>query len=235
MKITPEGEASLFAKTPDRIGNGHIVIVNKVMYITGFHGHRIYQVTMDGEVSILAGTGERGSIDGPALNATFSYPNGIAYDPGDHTLYINERHRDQNVANLTPAKSSIRAIKLARISDSIKKEIDTNGLKNAISVYKALKKLEKFKDVDTESDINDLGHDYLYVGKHDEATAVFEMNIDSYPDRVLAYAFMARNMYIANRPNEAIKFYKKALKLMPESKTLKSRLEQVQEYMNEKP
>ncbi len=224
VKITPEGKASLFTQTPDRIGNGHLVIANNKMYVTGFHGHRIYEVWMDGTVSVLAGTGKRGQQDGLALSASFSYPNGIAFDASTKTLYINERHRAQRLSSIYPSKSSIRAIKLVGISDFIREEIESNGLENVLSLYRKLKKRPHFAKEDTEVEINTLGHEYLYVGKHEEASAVFGLNIETYPDRVRAYSFTGRSMFIGNKNKEAIKYYKKALELAPQNEMLKSRI-----------
>lgn len=227
VKITPEGEAELFAQTPDKIGNGHVAIGNNRLYITGFHGHRIYEVTMDGKVSVLAGTGVRGSSDGSALNATFTYPNGIAYD-GQGTLYINERHKDQHLPSIYPSKTSIRAIKLARISEYIKKEIDTNGIQNSLVAYKKLKSHPRFITENTENEINALGHEYLLVGKYEEARAVFKMNIETYPDHAGAYAFMGRSMFIGNQNKEALKYYKQAQKLLPDHKRIKAIIEDLE-------
>ena len=224
VKITPEGDATLFAQTPDKIGNGHLVVANNKLYITGFHGHRIYEVTMEGKVSVLAGTGIRGSKDGPALEATFTYPNGIVYDSDRKTLYINERHRNQNLPGIYPSKTSIRAIKLASIADLIENEIEKNGLKDALTFYRTIKKDDKFINENTEQEINDLGHDYLLVGKYEEAKVVFSMNIDTYPKRAGAYAFTARSLDGAGNIKKAIEFYRKAFELAPNVKSLETRI-----------
>lgn len=54
------------------------------------NNNRIRKVSPDGQVSLVAGTGAQGSQDGPALQATFFWPYGIAIDKEDN-LYIADR------------------------------------------------------------------------------------------------------------------------------------------------
>lgn len=64
----------------DRIGN---------LYISDFAAHYVYQVTPDGVLSVVAGTGQPGSMifSAPAVNAPLAYPAGLAVDPTG-ALYI---------------------------------------------------------------------------------------------------------------------------------------------------
>ena len=68
----------------------HLTFVNGVLYAVGALSHRIFEVTLDGQVTTIAGTGARGGIDGPALQATFSIPNGIGVSPSKDKLYTND-------------------------------------------------------------------------------------------------------------------------------------------------
>lgn len=52
--------------------------------------HQIYSVELDGQVDLLAGSGEQGLDDGPAQEATFSYPNDIGVSPDGRFLYVND-------------------------------------------------------------------------------------------------------------------------------------------------
>lgn len=216
VKISPKGEVSLFAQTPDKIGNGHIALSNNTLYVTGFHGHRVYQITMKGEVSILAGTGERGVDNGSALTASFSYPNGIAVSTNGKTLYIN----DMVTANygepaLSPSKSSLRTIKLYRFIDLIKGEIDTNGLESAKKLFNTLRSSPDFENQISRLELNTLGYNYMMVGETDQALLLFDLSLDLYPDWFLTYSFRGRSLYIASKPKEALKNFKKAFELNP--------------------
>lgn len=216
VKITPEGAVSLFTKTPDKTGNGHIVIANNEMYVTGFHGQRVYRVSMDGEVSILAGTGERGQLDGKASDALFSYPNGIAISPDNKTLYINDMVTAQlNDPALKPSKSSLRAIKLTRTIDLIKAELEAKGSRSALKLYEQMKGSANLKKNMTQQEVNGLAYNYMMWGKHEESAALFQISLDLHGDWFLTYAFMGRNSYIADQPKIALKYLKKALELNP--------------------
>ncbi len=51
---------------------------------------------MDGEVSLYAGTGVYGFENGPALQATFTNPNGICFSHTGDTLYVRETLQANN-------------------------------------------------------------------------------------------------------------------------------------------
>lgn len=60
-----------------------------VLYIAETGANRIVMLNQNGQVETLAGSGEPGCIDGPALEAGFSCPQRIAAGP-DGTLYISD-------------------------------------------------------------------------------------------------------------------------------------------------
>ena len=59
-------------------------------YIADAGNHRLRKLAADGTVSTLAGAGGAGSDDGPALDATFNQPHGVAV-AADGTVYIADR------------------------------------------------------------------------------------------------------------------------------------------------
>jgi sugar lactone lactonase YvrE len=84
----PDGESEVIAVLPGG-GNGHITSANGRLYAVSYTGHRVYEISLDGDVRAIAGTGEPGSADGPAAEATFFLPNGIAASVTGDTLYVN--------------------------------------------------------------------------------------------------------------------------------------------------
>ncbi|AWI10148.1 IPT/TIG domain-containing protein [Ereboglobus luteus] len=83
---TDNGPASnaLFAApnglVTDRAGN---------LYIADTGNHVIRRLAPDGQVTTLAGTpGLSGATDGPAANALFNFPRGLAISPDNTTLYV---------------------------------------------------------------------------------------------------------------------------------------------------
>ncbi len=57
------------------------------LYVADAGNHRIRKIGSDGEVSTLAGSGERGLAEGPAATARFNDPGGVAVDT-QGTVYV---------------------------------------------------------------------------------------------------------------------------------------------------
>lgn len=111
VKITPAGEAALFVEVPGH-NNGHILFHDGLLYVVSRGGHQIFTLTLEGDLTLLAGTGERGHADGLATEARFSLPNDIVVSPDGRRLYVNEALPTSGSANLP---SVIRVIELARV------------------------------------------------------------------------------------------------------------------------
>lgn len=92
--IDQNGQISLVANIPNIViqnfGIGYITIVNDVIYATGIAVNYIFKVSLDGVVEIIAGNGEPKQVDGPLLEASFTNPNGIAFNRYTRTFYISE-------------------------------------------------------------------------------------------------------------------------------------------------
>ncbi len=106
LQVTPEGDVRQLAVVPGG-NNGHLVYTDGRLYVVGRGAHQIFTVTREGEVSVLAGSGEQGVDDGPAANATFSLPNGIAVGP-DGSLYVNQVASAEGSRNFPVAVRVIR-------------------------------------------------------------------------------------------------------------------------------
>ena len=89
VRIVPgSGVMSVITQIPGG-GAGHLAWANGRFYVASFRGHRIYSVTLDGRICLIAGTGEAGNRDGALTAATFFRPNGIAISADGNTLYTN--------------------------------------------------------------------------------------------------------------------------------------------------
>lgn len=87
LRVGRDGTVSTFATTPGT-GNSHIEFANDTYYLTGRTTHTIYAIAIDGSVSVVAGTGVDGTMDGPATTATISRPNGLGVSPDGRFLYV---------------------------------------------------------------------------------------------------------------------------------------------------
>lgn len=90
QKITPEGEVTRFTTISSSPNSGYIVRRGDQYIITGAGSPNIYSISLEGEVSLLAGTGVVGYQDGEVLQAQFDLPNGIALSPSGDTLIVTE-------------------------------------------------------------------------------------------------------------------------------------------------
>ena len=91
VKITPDGATSVLAAIPGS-NNGHLTYYepDSVLLVNSHGSSSIYRVTLDGDVTKIAGTGDRGNTDGDALTeATFSRPNGISVSADGDTIWVN--------------------------------------------------------------------------------------------------------------------------------------------------
>jgi hypothetical protein len=110
LKVDREGAVSELAELPGR-NNAHLIYDNGLLYIVARGVHQIYAVALDGELTLLAGSGQRGHADGPADEATFSLPNDIVMAADGRRLFVNEVAPINGTANLP---SMIRVIELPR-------------------------------------------------------------------------------------------------------------------------
>lgn len=91
IRITPEGQTGVFAVIPGG-NNGHLTYFEpfNALFVNSHGSSSVYTVNLeDRVVSRIAGTGQRGNADGPAGQATFSRPNGVALSNTGDTLYLN--------------------------------------------------------------------------------------------------------------------------------------------------
>ena len=89
----------------DERGNGHV-------YVADSNHHRLVVTglrTLDGSVHHIIGSGEPGLRDGPAREAQFHWPQGMAVDPVTGTVYVadTENHAIRRVSPATGAVTTI--------------------------------------------------------------------------------------------------------------------------------
>lgn len=88
FSVNSAGVFSLIAQVPGIVG--FIEYANGYIYATGFSTNKIYKVTLGGQITVLAGTGSTGQLNGSAATATFNGPNGIVASKGGDSLYISD-------------------------------------------------------------------------------------------------------------------------------------------------
>lgn len=92
FRIDPGGPPELFV-TMRGNNNGHLAVFDDRLWVVDRGGNRVYVVSWDGAVIPVAGTGARGTGDGPGSSATFNLPNGIAISP-EGRIFVNQSASD---------------------------------------------------------------------------------------------------------------------------------------------
>jgi sugar lactone lactonase YvrE len=216
LRVTPDGAVNEFATLPGG-GNGHVTFARGNLYATSFQGQRVYRVSLAGEVSLMAGTGAFGEKDGPALEATFTFPNGIAAGPAGDRLYINDYiNRSPPGLAIPPIpKSTLRVIKLASISDRMAAALTRGGVPALEEAYRTFKDDPATGSLFTEVEVNAFAYGLMGAGNLAAATKVFELNAESYPNSWNAWDSLAEAQMNAGRNARAIELYEKSLQLNP--------------------
>lgn len=216
LRVDTTGAVSRFASLPGG-GLGHVAFMRGKFYVTAFQSHRVYEVTTDGEVELLAGTGAIGEVDGAGDEASFSWPNGIAAGPTGDRLYVNDFLNRFPPTILRPPvpQWSLRMIKLASISQLMASALGSGGLAAMESAYRNFKDDPSTANVFTELEVNAFGYRLLGSGQIEAATRVFELNVESYPASFNVYDSLAEAYMNAGENAKAIEFYEKSLAINP--------------------
>ncbi len=214
IKISPGGEAALLASLPGG-GNGHLVAAGSDLYVTAFRANMIFKVSGEGEVTPFAGTGAFGEQDGPAAEATFSTPNGIAYHPARDALYVNDRLETwpERWEGRSRPRSTVREILFPTLEQATRAGFSAGGPaagKQALAAFVASHPGRPYVFV-----LNAFGYRLLQAGEAAEATAVFELATELFPQSFNVWDSLAEAHKVAGRKRKAIEYYKKSLALNP--------------------
>ena len=114
VQISPDGKASVLATAPGN-NNGHLFYRHGALWLVARSAHQIYKIDLSkesrGEMTLIAGSGEKGGKDGAALDASFCYPNDLGFSPDGRYLYVNEVADSASTGQLL-SPSRIRRIDL---------------------------------------------------------------------------------------------------------------------------
>jgi DNA-binding beta-propeller fold protein YncE len=118
VKVTPGGMTSTFADAFEWSGpvanNANMVFAHERLYMASSGTHRVFELSLTGELTVLAGNGEKGRVDGPLLEASLQQPFGIDISPDGRLLYVNTSDSDNssNPAQVLLTPNVIRVIEL---------------------------------------------------------------------------------------------------------------------------
>jgi len=114
------------------------------------------------------------------------------------------------------------------IGRQIRRVINENGVNAGVGSYLRLKKFypkERFH----EGLLNTVGYEFLYYyGKVDEAVAIFELNVQEYPNAWDLYDSLAEGYMMQGETEKAIANYKKSLELNPQNQNAVNKLNKLE-------
>ncbi len=111
VRIAPDGTLSRLATLPGG-NNGHLVFTGDGFYVAARGAHQIYRLELDGSFELVAGSGEHGVDDGPAAEATLSFPNDLALSRDGSILYWNDVAAIVEDGGQTLAPTAVRMMRL---------------------------------------------------------------------------------------------------------------------------
>ncbi len=224
VRIEPDGTTSELVDVPGAGGNGHITFARGSLYLTKFRGNQVYRVGRDGTYELLAGTGQAGEEDGPALSATLTRPNGIGVSPNGKELWVNDftvgTGLGQGVSVVT-----MRKITLTTLSDVLA-DIDpaegSEPVRRLFDAYHAARPGE-----DTTAEIGTLGFAWLSSANWRTGVALLEMGAERFPDHPVAQYNLGEAFRFTGQGPRAAEQYRRVLELRPDHPTAAARLASV--------
>lgn len=224
LRITPDAVVSVFSDIPGAAGNGHIAFTRGAFFVTKLRGNQIFRVQRDGSYSVLAGTGEAGEADGPALDATLTRPNGIGASPTGEVLWINDLVQGPGLGRGVSVASvrRIRVMSLANVLATVGPDADTGVLRATYAAYHDARAGE-----DSSAGAIALGYQWLTEGRVAHALALFELNAASYPTDANSQFHLGEAFRYTGQADKAAAQYRLVLQLDPDHPTAQSRLTQV--------
>lgn len=224
VKITPDGEATEFASIPGTGGNGHITFARGTFFVTKFRGHQVYRLERDGTFTVLAGTGQTGEEDGPALEATFTRPNGIGVSTGGRGLWVNDL-TEQSATGRGESVVTLRRIRLITLTDMLSQIDLSEGADRVRQVYAAYHEARDSEDTSAEAVA--LAYQWFQTPYVAEAVVLFELSSDRFPESAFAQFQRGEAYRYTGQPEQAAEYYRRALDLQPDHAQAAARLAQV--------
>jgi CubicO group peptidase (beta-lactamase class C family) len=143
----------------------------------------------------------------------------ISRAPSDHSLIV--LLNNTGPAPLNEICAAIRGILYDASYDLPKQSlalalldrIETEGLDKGLEAYKSMLDEDNYTLI--ESEMNQAGYSLMKDGKTREAAAVFQLNMEAFPQSFNVYDSYAEAMMNLGETEKAIEFYKKSIEMNP--------------------
>lgn len=115
------------------------------------------------------------------------------------------------------------------ICEPVTEALVNEGIEAAVATYRRLRQSEPDRWSFAEYELNMLGYQLLARERVGEAIAIFELNVESFPDAFNAHDSLGEGYMTAGRREEAIASYERSLELNPENANGAAMLERLRE------
>lgn len=125
------------------------------------------------------------------------------------------------------AATALRFLEKGEVARSLREAIDQDGPTALAATYDALKQRyapEHFN----EGMLNQVGYELLGIGRVEDAIAVFELNVEQYPDAWNPYDSLGDAYAAAGEIDKAMESYRRSLELNPDSPSARKLQKMVQ-------
>lgn len=226
LKLTLDGEISVFETLPHF--QNVIASARGYLYVASGSGRQVHRISLSTkEVSHIAGTGERGSNDGDALDATFFWPNGIAAWEGG-MIFINDLQTRAAPERWKTAQSlgTVRVLSLPSLTDYLSDLYVAEGAEAMVNAYKNYRLDPATAGLLDEAEVNGWGYDTLPV-LPDAGLKIFQLNAESYPNSWRAQNGLGDAYMKIGQPEEAISAFERSLEINPDNPYAANMIEQL--------
>lgn len=226
IKIDNQGKATEFINLVPGQGNAHIAYLKGNFYVTKIKSNALFRVSPDGQSTIIAGhAGKRGLTDGNGDLVTLSTPNGIAADPNSSTLIVNNIDGPWVINKIGPKTSiTLRKVDIKSITEIFDEALNTIGLDAAVAEFNNYKKDPLHIHEELTAETTAYAWQLLIQRKFQASIRVFQLLVETYPDRWQPYYNLGQVYDMIGQKHEAKKFYEKSLKINPKNPVVEDKL-----------
>lgn|GEM_PF-5524791 len=218
VRVTPEGEQSVFTTLPG-VGNAHIAFAGGHFYVTQINTHTIYRVATDGRYELVAGTGQVGDDDGPAMSATMAWPNGVAAAADGRSIIFNTLEGDR--LSFNKARIELRRLLLPSIQRTL---FDLGNDGQHKKMITALSTALAAPDADLDAlgqEASAAARALSYQNRHESALILLEQLVEDFPQSARLHIQLAQSAMWAGDHKRARSAIGTAAALAPESPAIK--------------
>lgn len=228
LRVTLQGDVTELSVLPHN--QNVIASARGYLYIASGSGRQLHRVSLTtNEITHIAGTGERGSQDGAALDATFNSPNGIA-TTGEGTVFVHDINAPAaNEGIVVPLRTgSVRLVSLPSLTDGLSSIYVSEGSDAMVEAYNSYRADPATAGLLDEAEVSGWGYATLPV-LPEAALKIFQLNSEAYPNSWRVYNALGDAYMRIGQPVEAIAAFERSLAINPDSNNAVDKIRQLRE------